>query len=243
MSIPIIIMGDSGTGKSTSLRTFKKGEVMVLNVQGKLMPFFDPKPDILSVPEKAREIQVAGGYATPPLKVSIVESWLCGRDKETGELKHNEHKAVVVDDAGYLITEMFMRWAVSGDEMMNDQYGVYKEIAGKMWRLFQRVIEDGVPDRIVYFMFHEETDQRGKVDILTVGKLLNEKIKIRGLVTCTLQSAKVGEDYVFYTNNGNPAKSPMGLFDETIPNDLRAVDTRIREAYGIAPLKVVKSDE
>ena len=243
MSIPIVIMGESGTGKSTAMRTFKKGEVMVLNVQGKLMPFFDPKPDILNVPEKAREIQAAHGDATPLLKITIVESWLCGRDKDTGELKHREHNAVVVDDAGYLITEMFMRWAVSGDEMMNDQYGVYKEIAGKMWRLFQRVIEDGYADRIVYFVFHEEVDQRGKVDILTVGKLLNEKIKIRGLVTCTLQSAKVGEDYVFYTNNGNPAKSPMGLFDETIPNDLRAVDTRIREAYGIAPLKVVKQDE
>jgi hypothetical protein len=171
--------------------------------------------------------------------VSIVESWLCARDKETGALKHSEHKAVVVDDAGYLITEMFMRWAVSGDEMMNDQYGVYKEIAGKMWRLFQRVIEDGEVDRIVYFMFHEETDQRGKVDLLTVGKLLNEKIKIRGLVTCAFQSAKVGEDYVFYTNNGNPAKSPMGLFEDTVPNDLRAIDARIREAYGYEPLKAV----
>lgn len=242
MSIPIIIMGDSGTGKSTSIRTFAKGEVMVLNVQGKLMPFFDPKPDMLNVPQKAVELQKAKGDANPPLKVSIVESWLCGRDKETGELKHGEHKAVVVDDAGYLITEMFMRWAVSGDEMMNDQFGVYKEIAGKMWRLFQRVIEDGEADRIVYFMFHEETDQRGKVDLLTVGKLLNEKIKIRGLVTCTFQSAKVGEDYVFYTNNGNPAKSPMGLFEDTIPNDLRAVDARIREAYGFEPLKEVERD-
>lgn len=242
MSIPVIIMGDSGTGKSTSIRTFRKGEVLVINVQGKLMPFFDPKPDVLDVPRKAIELQAARGDANPPLKVSIVESWLCGRDKETGALKHAEHKAVVVDDAGYLITEMFMRWAVSGDEMMNDQYGVYKEIAGKMWRLFSRVIEDGLPDRIVYFVFHEETDQRGKVDLLTVGKLLNEKIKIRGLVTCTLQSAKVGDDYVFYTNNGNPAKSPMGLFEDVIPNDLKAVDTRIREAYGIAPLEAVKSN-
>jgi len=242
MSIPIILMGDSGTGKSTSYRTFKKGEVMVLNVQGKLMPFFDPRPDVLDVPKKAVELQRRSGTASPPLKVSIVESWLCGRDRETGELKNRAHRAVVVDDAGYLITEMFMRWAVSGDEMMNDQYGVYKEIAGKIWRLFQRVIEDGESDRIVYFVFHQERQQDGSIDLLTVGKLLNEKIKIRGLVTCTLQSAKVGDDYVFYTNNGNPAKSPMGLFDEVIPNDLRAVDARIREAYGLAPLEAVKHD-
>jgi hypothetical protein len=235
MSIPIIIMGDSGTGKSTSIRTFKEGEAVVLNVQGKLMPFFEPKVHQVNVPQIASKNNNA-------LKVDVVSSWLCGRDKETGKLKHDEYKAVIVDDCGYCITEMYMRWAVSGDEMMNDQFGVYKEIAGRMWRLFSRVIEDGEADRIVYFVFHEETDNHGKVDLLTVGKLLNEKIKIRGLVTCTLQSAKLNDEYVFYTNNGNPAKSPMGLFDDTIPNDLRAVDSRIREAYGIAPLKVVKAN-
>ena len=227
MSIPIIIVGESGMGKSTSARTFAPGEIEILNVQGKLMPFFDPKPDVVNIPQIALE----HGNA---LRVDIVRSWL---------MKHHEHKAVMVDDAGYLITEMFMRWAVSGDERMSDQYGVYKEIAGRMWQLFQRVIEDGDTDRIVYFVFHEETDQNGKVDILTVGKLLNEKIKIRGLVTMTLQAAIVGDKYGFHTNNGNPAKSPMGLFeDEFIDNDLRMVDARVREAYGFAPLKAVKKD-
>ena len=224
MSIPIIIMGDSGTGKSASTRTFQPGEVEVLNVMGKIMPYFDPKPDTVDVPELCAK----HGNA---LKVDIVKSWLA---------QHHEHRAVVVDDAGYLITEMFMRWTV-GDEKMADQFGVYKEIASRMWLLFQRVIEDQDVDRIVYFVFHEETDQYGKVDLKTVGKLLNEKIVIRGLVTCTLQSAKVGDRYGFHTNNGNPARSPMGLFDEAfIDNDLRAVDARIREAYGFAPLESVR---
>ena len=220
-------MGDSGTGKSTSIRTFKHGEVEVLNVQGKLMPFFDSEPDTVDVPKLCAE----HGNA---LKVDIVRSWL---------MSHHEHKAVVVDDCGYCITEMFMRWTV-GDEKMGDQYGVYKEIAAKMWTLFQRVIEDGDAGRIVYFVFHEETQQDGKVDLLTVGKLLNEKIKIRGLVTCTLQSAKVGDEYGFHTNNANPAKSPMGLFEEEfIPNDLRAVDARIREAYRLPALAPAKAAE
>ena len=224
MSIPVIIMGESGTGKSTSIRTFGEGEVEVINTMGKIMPFFKPKVHQVNVP------QIAASHNNA-LKVDIVRSWL---------MKHHEHKAVVVDDAGYLITEMFMRWTV-GDEKMADQFGVYKEIANRMWLLFQRVIEDGDVDRIVYFVFHEETDNFGKVDLLTVGKLLNEKIKIRGLVTMTLQSAKEGDRYVFHTNNGNPAKSPMGLFDEeTIDNDLKFVDSRVREAYGYEPLKAVK---
>lgn len=227
ISVPIIIMGDSGTGKTTSIRTFNEGEVEVINVMGKIMPFFTPKVHQVNVP------QIAASHENA-LKVDIVRSWLT---------KHHEHKAVVVDDAGYLITEMFMRWTV-GDEKMSDQYGVYKEIASRMWQLFQRIIEDGDADRIIYFIFHEETDNYGKVDLLTVGKLLNEKIKIRGLVTMTLQSAKEGDRYVFHTNNGNPAKSPMGLFEEeTIDNDLKMVDSQVREAYGFEPLKAVKSDE
>lgn len=227
MSVPIIIIGDSGTGKTAGTRTFNKGEVEIVNVQNKLMPYFDPKPDTVNVPQLA----VEHGNA---LRVDIVRSWLAN---------HHEHKAVVVDDAGYLISEMYMRWT-TGDEKMSDQYGVYKEIAARMWNLFQRVIEDGDVERIVYFTFHEETDQYGKTDIKTVGKLLNEKLVIRGLVTCTLQSAKVGDQYGFHTNNANPAKSPMGLFDdEFIPNDLRMVDARIREAYGMAPLEAVKSND
>ena len=224
MSIPVIIMGESGTGKTTSIRTFGENEVEVVNVMGKIMPFFQPKVHQVNVPQIAKDHNNA-------LKVDIVRSWL---------MKHHEFKAVVVDDAGYLITEMFMRWTV-GDEKMSDHYGVYKEIANRMWQLFQRVIEDGDADRIIYFVFHEETDNYGKVDLLTVGKLLNEKIKIRGLVTMTLQSAKEGDRYVFHTNNGNPAKSPMGLFeDEVIDNDLKYVDSRVREAYGFEKLKAVK---
>ena len=227
MSIPVIIMGDSGTGKTTSIRTFNEGEVEVINVMGKIMPFFTPKVHQVNVP------QIAASHNNA-LKVDIVRSWLT---------KHHEHKAVVVDDAGYLITECFMRWTV-GDEKMSDQFGVYKEIANRMWLLFQRVIEDGDTDRIVYFVFHQETDNYGNVDLLTVGKLLNEKIKIRGLVTMTLQSAKEGDRYVFHTNNGNPAKSPMGLFDEeVIDNDLKMVDSRVREAYGFETLKAVNSNE
>ena len=39
MAIPVLILGESGTGKSASLRNFKKGEVAVINVAGKPLPF------------------------------------------------------------------------------------------------------------------------------------------------------------------------------------------------------------
>lgn len=39
MAIPVLILGESGTGKSASLRNFKRGEVAVINVAGKPLPF------------------------------------------------------------------------------------------------------------------------------------------------------------------------------------------------------------
>ena len=111
---------------------------------------------------------------------------------------------------------------------------MYTDVAARIWNLFQNVIEDGDATRIVYFIFHEERLDDGTIDIKTVGKLLNEKLLIRGLVTCTLQAVKEGDRYGFHTNNANPAKCPPGLFaDEFIDNDLKAVDSRIREAYRI----------
>ena len=220
MSIPIIVIGNSGTGKSYAMRNFAEGDVSVLNVQGKMLPFFDKRLEDVRVPDLARKLEAENGYK--PMRVDIVQSWL---------QNHHEKRAVVVDDCGYCISEMYVRWS-TGDEAYDNKYAVYTDIAARIWNLFQAVIEDGDVSRIVYFVFHQETQPDGTVDLLTVGKLLNEKLLIRGLVTCTLQAVKEGDRYGFHTNNANPAKCPPGLFaDEFIDNDLKAVDSRIREAY------------
>lgn len=222
MSIPIIIIGNSGTGKSYSFRNFEEQDVSILNVQNKLLPFFDKQLESVNVPGLAAKLEAENGVK--PLRVDIVQSWLNN---------HHEKHAVIVDDCGYCISEMFVRWN-TGDEAYDNKYQVYTDIAARIWNLFQNVIEDGDSTRIVYFVFHQDKQQDGTIDILTVGKLLNEKLLIRGLVTCTLQSEKMGDKYGFHTNNANPAKCPPGLFEEEfIDNDLKAVDTRIREAYRI----------
>ena len=39
MAVIVAVMGESGTGKSTSLRNFKQGEASVVNVSKKPLPF------------------------------------------------------------------------------------------------------------------------------------------------------------------------------------------------------------
>lgn len=70
----------------------------------------------------------------------------------------------------------------------------------------------------------------------TIGKLLNDKVNIEGLFSIVLRAKKVDKNYYFFTQatDGDVAKSPIGMFDELyIENDLKVVDDKIREFYGI----------
>ena len=92
-SVPILLIGASGTGKSTSLRNFKKDEVAVVNVLGKPLPFKSelnaPKCDDYNI---------------------IIKS-IMSTDKKT----------IIIDDANYLITNEFMSKAsVKGYDKYND---------------------------------------------------------------------------------------------------------------------------
>ena len=92
-SVPILLIGASGTGKSTSLRNFKKEEVAVVNVLGKPLPF---KSDINA--PKCDDYNV------------ILNS-----------IKNTDRKTIVIDDANYLITNEFMnKSSVKGYDKYND---------------------------------------------------------------------------------------------------------------------------
>lgn len=81
MAIPVLILGESGTGKSASLRNFKRGEVAVINVAGKPLPF---KSDL--------------GMITTDKYPEIAKA-----------LKGMKTPSAVVDDAQYLLANEFMR--------------------------------------------------------------------------------------------------------------------------------------
>lgn len=230
MSIPIIIIGRSGRGKSRSTKGFGPHEVEIVNTEGKLLPYFDPKPDQVNVPSLVTKLQERDG-GPKPLKVDVIRSWLN---------KHHEHKAVVVDDYGFALFEIYQRYRISEEERLSNKFEPFDIILDRLARQIDALYEDGDVDRIVYMVLHEETDSHGNVSPLVMGKMVNDKYVLEGHVTCTLQADIRDGEYVFRTNGGNPAKSPEGLFDdEYIPNDLAAVDARIREAYGFEPLQAV----
>lgn len=203
MGVPVLILGESGSGKSASMRNFKPGEIGIINVSGKPLPF---RNNLKTVNTDNYEYIVK----------NIIDA---------------KAKVLVIDDAQYLMANEFMRTAkVAG-------YQKFTNLALNFWNLIQVVINNLPPDKIVYFLAHVERDANGNEKMKTIGKLLDEKITIEGLFTIVLKTVVQDRHYQFatQTNGQDTVKTPMGMFsDLLIENDLKMVDSTIREYYGIS---------
>lgn len=145
-------------------------------------------------------------------------------------LKKMPTRSAVIDDSGYIMSTLFM--AGHGRKEV-DQFALYNQIADRMWEL-ARAVQALPPDRIVYLIMHEETNDYGESKLLTIGKLLDQKVNLAGCTTITIHAMSDGERYYFRVKNSGRdlAKSPVDLFDEPeVDNDLAAVDRTIREYY------------
>src|SRR5574344_314815 len=78
-----------------------------------------------------------------------------------------------------------------------------------------------------------------RVKVKTIGKMLDQNLKIEGLFSIVLRAVQTEDGYKFVTRDDmvSTAKSPIGMWEEDmIDNDLKAVDTTIREYYDMKPL-------
>ena len=207
MGIPVLIIGKSGLGKSTSLRNFAPDEIALINVSRKPLPF----------KKKFECVQATDCY-----------------DKILTAIQKAPKDSIVIDDAGYLIVNMFMA-GHSKAGAGNAIFGFYNKIADSFWNLIER-IKDLPENRIVYIMMHESETDLGAVKPKTIGKLLDEKVCIEGMFTICLRACIDNKEYKFSTHSDgfDPVKTPIGMFDDPlIPNDLKIVDTAIRQYYEI----------
>lgn len=215
MSIATMILGESGTGKSTSLRNLDPEHTLLIQPVKKPLPFRsnDWKP----ASKDGGSVFVTDNSAT------IVTA-----------MQRTKKEIIVIDDFQYLLANEFMR-RVTDVETGNAAFAKYNEIARHAWDVLMSA--NSLPDgKRVYILSHTSTDDFGKTKIKTIGKLLDEKIVMEGLVTIVLRTVVQNGNYLFSTrNNGaDTVKSPLGLFDdELIDNDLAAVDSAIFNYYGL----------
>ena len=137
----------------------------------------------------------------------------------------SKKESIVIDDAGYLLTDEFMRRATEKG------YDKFTELANNFYNLIQFITTRLPREKIVYLLMHEdENEVTGQVKPKTIGKLLDEKVCVEGLFTIVIRCI----DHKFYTNNSGCAKSPEEMFSiEEIDNDLNLVDKAIRDYYNL----------
>ena len=204
MAVPVLILGPSGSGKTYSLRNIPNDKYGLIECEKTMLPF-------------------KGGKKF-------------ARTKDFGQLAQyvkaysEKCPVVVVDDFGYCITDIYMRGSW-GDERYRDQFEVYKEIAGRVYR-FIEFVNDLPGEVIVYLVMHTDVDAQNNIVPATVGKLLNEKVNLLGMVNVAILAECVGGEYKFIVDGKPPAKS-CGAFDRgEQPNDLSVIDKGLREFLG-----------
>ncbi len=162
-------------------------------------------------------------------------------DAIIASLKRNAVNCYVIDDSQYLMAfKLIDKWQEKG-------YDKYTEVARDFKKLIDTVVNDTSPDTVVYFLHHTEQLDDGTIKAKTCGKMIDNWLTLEGLFSIVLMAVATENKHMFITQSDgtNTCKSPIGMFDNPIPNDLKAVDARIREYYGLAKLgaPVKKADK
>jgi len=210
MSTATMILGESGTGKSASLRNLDPTQTLLIQTVKKPLPF--KSTDWKPATKDGGSVYVCDNSA------KIVEA-----------IKRTTKPVIVVDDFQYLLANEFMR---RSDERGYDKF---TDIARHAWDVLMQANEQADWKR-VYILCHTTADESGRIRAKTIGKMLDEKITIEGLLTIVLRTTVINGQFMFRTVNSgsDTVKSPMGLFEaEMVENDLKAVDDAITQFHNL----------
>ena len=197
-------MGESGSGKSASLRNFKKEDVGILNVASKPLPFRNTNG--LVTVNKATYNMIKSAVVTP------------------------NRLSYVIDDAQYLMAfESFDKVNITGYTKFSEMAKNYEE----MLRTIQEdTSPDTIVYVMQHIETNENGKVKAKTlgkmldQQLTIEGLFS--------IVLLAKADERWHYFVTQSDGTNPCKSPMGMFDEVeIDNDLKMVDDTIREYYGL----------
>lgn len=219
MAVGVLIIGGSGTGKSTSAMNLDPNSTVIIQCYNKPLPFSTknyPKDNIIKLVSPTEITKVCRAISDNAPHI----------------------KRIIVDDAQYSSASEFM------GRVKEKGFDKFTDIAKGIWDLgkLPSLLRE---DLIIYQLSHDEefVDSEGfrRRKAKTLGKLIDEKVTLEGLYTIVLYTdvKKTLDDtieYNFVTQNiGNTtAKSPLGMFEQLyLPNDLSVVDNIIRNYYSI----------
>ena len=224
MANSVLVIADSGTGKSTSIRTLNPDETFIINIANKPLPFKGWK----SMYSQITKDNPKGNLTSAATAPGIIKAMRHVNDKM------DHIKNIVIDDWQYMSSfEYFDRANEKG-------YDKFTQIAANLAQV-AKLPKDLRDDLNIFFLTHSEdsTDINGnrKIKAKTIGKMIDNTLTLEGLFSIVL-FGKVNKNddgvlqYGFETQNSgeNTCKSPMGMFEDYfIPNDLQFVKNCIDE--------------
>ena len=210
MSTAVLILGNSGSGKSTSLRNLDPAKTLLIQCIRKPLPFKAAGWNLKAKPGDG------GNIFQTDSPVDIEKA-----------MRRSEHEIVVIDDyQAVMVNELMARSSEKGYEKFTD-------IGKGAWNVFNAA-GSLAGHRRVYILAHTQTDDFGAVRMKTVGRLVDNTLVPEGYFTIVLRTEIINGQYLFstQTNGQDCCKSPIGMFaDRHIDNDLAAVDSAICGFY------------
>ena len=220
MATLVLVVGDSGSGKTSSLRGFRGGEVSVFSAAEKPLPFRNSGKD------------------------RIYYEHIAGYEDLKNKLRMAKNKSLVVDDAQYLMAfEYFSSLNEGGFEKytrMGNNFFTILKIAGQLKsdKIVYFMMHVDRSDGVI-----EKAKTLGK---LIEDKLTLEGLFTIVLKTVVRDTGNGRQGYFFSTVNSGTdrVKTPMGMFEEPlIPNNLKAVDRIIRNFYELPANEMITEEE
>lgn len=205
----ILIIGESGTGKSRSLKNLDEKETFIIQAIGKPLPFkgWVKKYSLFSQKQKTGNLFISDNYQQINNCIDIISQ----------DMPHI--KTVIIDDFQYIMANEFMR------RVKEKGFDKFNDIGHNAWSLVNK-LNSVRADLTGVVMSHSDQSESGKVKLKTLGKMLDDKVTVEGMFTVVLQTSITDGVYSFITqNNGyNSCKSPEEMFSSsTIDNDLNFV--------------------
>ena len=224
MATSILIIADSGTGKSTSIRHLNPDETFIINIANKPLPFKGWKKNYTAISKENPQ----GNLASASSAAGIIKAI------NHVDQKRPAIKTLIVDDWQYMSSfEYFDRANEKG-------YDKFTQIAANL-AMVAKIPKDLRDDLTVIFLTHSDdsTDINGnrKIKAKTIGKMIDNTLTLEGLFSIVL-FGKVNKnddgelEYGFETQNSgeNTCKSPQGMFEDFfIPNNLQFVKDCIKK--------------
>ncbi len=204
MGIPVLVLGESGSGKSASLRNFQKDDILVLNVASKPLPFRNKN------------------------KIKMADKANYDMIKQVA--KSGKALSYVVDDANLIMTfEAFKRAKETGFTKFTEMGCDYESMVRF---IIEETPKDTIVYLNQHTDTDENGKIKAKTIGKMLDSMLTVESLFTIVLHCVNDAGT--HKFVTNSRGESTAKTPMEMFETNeIDNDLKLVDDAIREYYGL----------